>query len=73
MKFLNKKIEINEDGEAYMRGYIVELTKLEVILLKKSLELAAETEDFCQEYRDLAKKLEQLDYLAAKGFTNYEL
>ena len=73
MKFLNKKIEINADGESYQRGYIVELTKLEVALLKKSLELAAETEDFCQEYRDLAKKLEQLDYLAAKGFTNYEL
>ncbi len=77
MKYLQKKTAINEDGEAYQKGYILELTKLEIQHIILSLNLSQEMDDdinlFWKDHRSLANKFSQLSYLADKGLTNYEV
>lgn len=73
MKYLDKKIKINANGESYESGYIVELSKEEVQNLIKSLEFSQEYHDNWKEEKELAEKLSQLSYLASNGFTNYEI
>lgn len=73
MKYLDKKIKINANGESYESGYIVELSKEEVQNLIKSLEFSQEYHDNWKEEQELAEKLSQLSYLASNGFTNYEV
>jgi len=76
MKYCDKVISINADGENYESGLRVELTHLEISLIYKAIEEARELEELNPIYKTLGELLEKFDNLqnvSKKGLTNYEM
>ena len=76
MKYINKVIKTNADGEQYHQGYKVEITKLELAYLSEALSIAW-TETTNQEMFDniniLKDQFRRMKIHAEKGNVNMEL
>ncbi len=73
MKYINKVLDDNADNETYQKGYLLELTKLEVSYIKQAL-LIASQEDIADplytEMVQLRNKFKQMQIEATKGNAN---
>lgn len=76
MKYLDKVIEENADGEYYVKGKRLELTELEISFIHRALKVARESDDFLiffEDYGKLINDLETCSELGEKGLRNVEL
>jgi len=75
MKYINKIIDINADGENFEKAYHIEIEKTELSILLKALEIASETDvnHLYKEHEQLFEKLESIPYYSDKGQFNIEL
>jgi len=76
MKYIDKVIKTNADGEQYHHGYKVEITKLELSYLKLALTYATECDIKDPVYstlENLENQFKAMELQAAKGNVNVEL
>lgn len=76
MKFIDTVIKANADGENYDKGLRLELTHVEISLIKKACELSQDYEELSPLWRELQKvvdDLETAEMWASKGCRNIEI
>ena len=76
MRYLDKIIKENADGNNYESGYRVEVSKSEVYYLIRALEIASHeemSEPFSSKNKELIQKLENIRICADKGLINEDL
>lgn len=75
MKYLDKVIKVNEDGENYESGYRLELSNLQIEIILNALEIAEEIDgnSIWKEHQKLKEKFWEMKTLADKGLINREI